>query len=453
MEDKILSVFLGEQCRKYRKMRGLTQEDLAEKLNTTAQTISNYERSGIRDVDVEEQIASILKVNLREETADKEGTVGEVGKELLFSMISNGGILPVEYILKDVLHGMDIKRVGHEIEKLAELDMCCRDRYIDFKGLEKDDVFITAKGIITYKNMVSDKYHVDELQEYLPNVRSYEEVLKPHRVHEYHLPMACDMEEYIQLRPWRIEINKIPFWGNYMADYIAYLYKNWAYDGPIRKNKYVSLVRFDFVFPGINIYHDILYRMSLGLTNAWRSANYFCDIYSEEESDYYESLIDFDEVYGLVTEGVVTDSIKEFKKEFPWVKDYGYRSEKHTDPFVKAREVGKEKEVKEFFDYLDNSSLNVSTIEQEIDRQELYTENAPEGKENLFPDKLFDKEEIVAFIKENFKKPENERECAIRDMLAKINDMIPSAKDEYFSFPKEWEENGIADLLREVCEL
>ncbi|WP_074790902.1 helix-turn-helix domain-containing protein [Pseudobutyrivibrio ruminis] len=65
-----MSTFLGEQCRKYRKILGITQEELAEKMNTTPQTISNYERMGIKDVDVENEISSILGVDLSEETEE-----------------------------------------------------------------------------------------------------------------------------------------------------------------------------------------------------------------------------------------------------------------------------------------------------------------------------------------------------------------------------------------------
>ena len=57
MKQNNISSFLGEQCRKYRKILGITQEELAEKMNTTPQTISNYERQGIKDVDVEREIS------------------------------------------------------------------------------------------------------------------------------------------------------------------------------------------------------------------------------------------------------------------------------------------------------------------------------------------------------------------------------------------------------------
>ncbi|SEK72333.1 hypothetical protein SAMN02910377_01646 [Pseudobutyrivibrio ruminis] len=39
-------------------------------MNTTPQTISNYERMGIKDVDVENEISSILGVDLSEETEE-----------------------------------------------------------------------------------------------------------------------------------------------------------------------------------------------------------------------------------------------------------------------------------------------------------------------------------------------------------------------------------------------
>lgn len=53
--------YVGAQIQKFRKLRGLTQDQLAEQLNTTRQTISRYE-SGTRktDQDVLFELSKIL---------------------------------------------------------------------------------------------------------------------------------------------------------------------------------------------------------------------------------------------------------------------------------------------------------------------------------------------------------------------------------------------------------
>ena len=67
------------------------------------------------------------------------------------------------------------------------------------------------------------------------------------------------------------------------------------------------------------------------------------------------------------------------------------------------------------------------------------------------PEKWFTKDQIEAFIKENYTKPATYEELLIQERLLEIEKYIPEVKDEYYQFPKSWEENGLADLVREVC--
>ncbi len=78
--------------------------------------------------------------------------------------------------------------------------------------------------------------------------------------------------------------------------------------------------------------------------------------------------------------------------------------------------------------------------------------NVPNIEE--YPDnvlKWFTKDQIERFIRENYKKPEYYNELIIQEQLHEIEKLIPEAKEEYYQFPKSWEENGLADLVREVC--
>lgn len=112
MSEINTSKFLGEQLTYYRKRKGLTQGKLAELMHTTPQTISNYERLGIKDTDVEGEISHALGVNLREKPADKEGTVGEVGKEILFILLEHNGQISFEELSHN-LFGMSEARIDN----------------------------------------------------------------------------------------------------------------------------------------------------------------------------------------------------------------------------------------------------------------------------------------------------------------------------------------------------
>ncbi len=62
-----LTNYVGEQIKKWRIMRNMNQEELAEKLHTTKQTISRYEK-GERKANQEilYELAKILNVSINE---------------------------------------------------------------------------------------------------------------------------------------------------------------------------------------------------------------------------------------------------------------------------------------------------------------------------------------------------------------------------------------------------
>jgi len=103
------------------------------------------------------------------------------------------------------------------------------------------------------------------------------------------------------------------------------------------------------------------------------------------------------------------------------------------------------------YDELIDVQCEVSSLaESELDREYRYKEHSPQGMENMYPDKWFSKEQIEAFIRENYHAPQNDEEKKIQKQLEKIEQLRPKLK-EYYSFPQEWEENGLADLVRELC--
>lgn len=447
MSEKSISIFLGEQLRHYRKQKGWTQEELAEKANTTAQTISNYERFGIKDTDIEAELSRILGKNLRERAEDREGTVGEVGKEILYILLENEGSVPFTS-LKSYLYGMDEDRIIHEIEKISDLNMCIREQFIYFDGADRDVVYITAKGIITYKNLVNDDYHASELNALLSNVHSYEEQLKPNHRYEQDLSTALDMEDFVSKRPWITEILKLSLINTYRADYISYLYQNGALKHPIPFSRIRLMADHRDFFPGVNIYHDILYRMAYGFDDKWRKEVYFKQFDKEwqDRSEEVFSLINGDETD---EDEVVSQTLRRFEKEFGWVSEDGKRGTMHPFSNVNDEKV-RNQLIEENDSYDDIQSEVMSFSESEIDRRERYKELAPGGMDNVYPDKWFSKEQIEEFIRNNYHAPQNDEEKFIQKQIEEIEKLRPAMKD-YYSFPKEWEENGLADLVRELC--
>ncbi|MCG1333272.1 helix-turn-helix domain-containing protein [Staphylococcus epidermidis] len=65
---------LGEQIKKHRKLLNMTQEDLCQKLNTTRQTISKWEKNMIEpDINTLLKLSDIFGISLNELiTGEKE---------------------------------------------------------------------------------------------------------------------------------------------------------------------------------------------------------------------------------------------------------------------------------------------------------------------------------------------------------------------------------------------
>ena len=65
---------LGEQTKKHRRLLNMTQEDLCQKLNTTRQTVSKWEKNMIEpDINTLLKLADIFGISLNELiTGEKE---------------------------------------------------------------------------------------------------------------------------------------------------------------------------------------------------------------------------------------------------------------------------------------------------------------------------------------------------------------------------------------------
>ena len=454
MEKMSLARECGLRCRRIRMAKNLSQQDLADLLFTTPQNISKYEKDGIANIDTIKRISDALGQDLLTDETDVEGTVGEVGKEILHTLIRNGGHIEVEELIKNQMYGMSMDRVTHEIFKLERIGMCVREQYLNWIDDTKDTLFITAKGVITFKNAAASRAWKAELQDNLEAVITYE-----HLTDEF-----GSYQDYIESRPGErlIRSVKYPFHGkvnqeeclmmdsSYRANYIEYLKRNHETGIDAAKD-----IRGGRIITGVSCYHDILYRMALKVTNdiLWKHVLSGDDYYYLE--DEYNSLME--ELGYSDPDLVVTRTVGSFKEEFPDIEAESYLEIKKDEPLTVTVDktqnlisnseavddfTKKKARLEELEEYM-NTSYTYE-LELNIDRE--YMNNKPEGA-SPYPTDWFSDDEIRAFINENFGPAVTDQERELDGLLKEINDLMPQTLN-YYVFPKEWEENGLADLIR-----
>lgn len=216
MEEKSIAKQCGNRLRRVRMARNMSQQELADKMFTTPQNISKYEKEGIANIDIIQKLSAVLGHDLLSDEMDEEGTVGEIGKEILSVLIQHKGYFDVEDLMSGYMYGMKMERVTKEVFKLEKIGMCVREQYVDFLDRNRDGLFITAKGIITYKNMLSG-VQKDEMWEQINSVVTYEEQLEE----------AESYQEYIDNRPEEKMIRQLEHAGNYRSYYLQYLHETY----------------------------------------------------------------------------------------------------------------------------------------------------------------------------------------------------------------------------------
>ena len=92
MEDKkSLSQNCGIRCRQIRMSKGISQQELADKMHVTAAAISKWEKEGISNIDVISELSNILGQDITADQIDQEGSIGEIGKEILTLLVKCNG--------------------------------------------------------------------------------------------------------------------------------------------------------------------------------------------------------------------------------------------------------------------------------------------------------------------------------------------------------------------------
>jgi|SRR3989339_1074442 len=88
---------IHERIKKFRKLRGMTQQEFADKINASQQVITNYER-GLREPDIETlvRMAEVLKTSVDELVGSKPVTMGENTNRALIKRLEKVKAFPHE---------------------------------------------------------------------------------------------------------------------------------------------------------------------------------------------------------------------------------------------------------------------------------------------------------------------------------------------------------------------
>lgn len=442
MENKSIAIEIGQRCRRFRNVLGISQQKLADMIGTTPQNISKYEKEGIHDIDIIRYLSNALGHDLMMDEVDEEGTVGEIGEEILSILVESkmpfsgesGKVDASDLFGGSLLFGLSKDRIIKELFKLEKIGLCVREQYVDFYGREKDVVFITAKGVITLKHISGLK---NELDDYV-DVKTYEMICKGHESYQ----------AYLDSEPLKKIVGNISIKNGFRINYIHYLEK--AFD--VREN---SLIYLEKYFPGESAYVDIIFSMIMGITRKKsdcmiRIVDECCSYEGYEEyADLRKEIFQDGQKYKIVNilgKCVNNDLLEKDIDCDEWlnqrnanIEDMSRKQKEKYDNRIRELESAGEK-----VEHMINDSESYLT--------EWFTSKLIEH-EYTNPLEWYSKEEIESFIRENIREASSEYEENIEKQLLKINEMEPALVDKYFEFPIEWEENGLAELIRKLYKV
>lgn len=427
MNEKDYAREYGNRCRQIRQAKGLSQQDLADRMHTTPQNVSKWERDGIRDVNTVMQLSDVLGQDITSDQIDQEGVVGEIGKDILLQLINGRGNIEFENLVENMF-GMSAERVSAEIFKLERIGMVVREQYDDFLDRERDGIFITAKGVITYKNING----LVALSGNLSNVVTYERILRGGE---------RNIQEWIKGNVVARKLWKLPFAYGYKIDYILWLNKNYRVSFLMdaeKDDEWFSTYGnpyTDYLLTGRGCFEDILYRMALGLT----TDTYFpSEVEADEFDTKWNEADDAEEkLYGM--DYRVKNAQQNLSALFPWLVDI---KAPISDVLSEDEKNGYRETISDFQMY----------IEEDETLEEMFYRNVnKEVAGNCL--RWFSTDEIRKFVFENYRKASDETEKEVDRILEEVNTVFPESKEYFYRFPKEWEKNGLARQVREAYGL
>ena len=444
MEERDYAKEYGNRCRQIRMAKGISQQALADMMNTTPQNVSKWEKHGIKNVNDVMKLSEVLGQDITADQIDQEGSVGEIGQEILAVLIRNNGYIEFDELVSS-LYGMSVDRVASELFKLERIGNVIREQYTDYNEERKDGVFITAKGMITIKNIKVFGFSEDVLN----NCYSYERNLD-HNVSE---ERYRNIQEKVDDDKLSKLLWKLSFAGAYRVDYICYLMRKYRAGIPVQKSGSINAPFGETLITGENAFIDLLYRMALGITNG-----YYPEHLMQVYGDWYDLETERTELHRKLS-GFDKESFAAqcyFEDHFSWIIHDDTKLTAYNR-YIPESEIPEDME-EDYHRFRDLDSKLWSQLEDDFefwgyeDFKGLFHEYVPVEREERCLE-WFDKETIEEFIKENFRPASTEKEKEIDRIIAEINTRFPYTLDYFYHFPKEWEENGLAQMIRSVWNI
>lgn len=439
-EKRDYSKECGIRCRQIRMSKGMSQQVLAEKMNVTPAAISKWEKEGISNIDYIMKLSDALGQDITADQFDQEGVIGEVGREILRILVKNEGFVDFSVLEKNMF-GMKADRISNELFKLERIGAVIREQFQDYLKHDRDGVFITAKGVIAYKNMLDEKKNL-----LVEAVITMDERLADG---------ATSFQDVVDSDPVTGILMRMNSQSSFRCDYLSYLYKNFYH--PIineDKSHWLTNPRIDGIMCGKSAYIDILRRMAQKATKS-EIDEYIIEVMSEGPEE--ASFDNFEDEYGYnhVAAGLDEKDFEAVKffcgviESMPDLPNLSY-TEKDWDRNSKNPEVKKAiSEMKRWDKEYENCSLyDYKDVVQSLsDNEEAFFEFMDEDRMKR-PNLWFKYDEIKNYIEENILPPASNYEEEIDEIIKEIWNANPETMEYYYSFPKLWEENGLAQLVR-----
>lgn len=265
----------GERLRRARQAKNMSQQALADEYGTTPQNVSKWEKNGITNIMDIQRLSQILGQDLMSDERDIEGTVGEIGNEILRLIGQANGMLSFETLL-DGMYGLDKSTTTNEVFKLASIGLCVREQYINFYDKECDVIFITAKGLI-HLNRNSDRGEFD-----LSKIKTFEQILDIGEKKSITHSRCTRYQDVIDGRPDEKIIRNLPSVA-YKSDFIRWMKSVFV----TTDTEHIRVEDYEEIFlagpyKAQGFYPDIVYQMAMGYT-----ADRLIGYYEYPESIFY----------------------------------------------------------------------------------------------------------------------------------------------------------------------
>ncbi|QIB68767.1 helix-turn-helix domain-containing protein [Aminipila butyrica] len=161
---------VGELIRSLRREKGLTQKQLADKMNISDKTISKWERGmGCPDVSLLQELSQLLEVNIEKillgDLAPNDADGGNMKKMKFYVCPTCGNILTATGSGETSCCGRKLTAlVAHPADELHQLTVAKveNDRYLTWDHPMKKDHFISFVAWVTYDRVLLIKLYPEQ---------------------------------------------------------------------------------------------------------------------------------------------------------------------------------------------------------------------------------------------------------------------------------------------------